>query len=205
MYIETLPVGSYEANCYIIGCEETRKAVVVDPGDEAERIQERLKKLNFKVEAIVLTHGHSDHIGAVGDLQRATAAQVLIHKDDAEMLINPAKNLSTWMGEHMVFNPADRLLVDGDTIQIGNITLEVLHTPGHTPGGICLKAGKDLFSGDTLFAQSIGRSDFPGGSHSTLIGSIKSKLLVLSDETKVYPGHGPASTIGQEKRHNPFF
>ncbi|GAB6181977.1 MBL fold metallo-hydrolase [Desulfotomaculum defluvii] len=204
MIIETLPVGNMEANCHIIGCEETRKAIVVDPGEEADRIQARLNKLNLKAEAIVLTHGHVDHIGALGELKELTGAKVMIHTQDGEMLTNPKKNLSAWMGYQMSFQPAERLLEDGDTIEVGKITLEVLHTPGHTPGGICLKAGKDLFSGDTLFAQSIGRSDFPGGSHTTLIRSIKNKLLVLPEDTKVYTGHGPATTIGLEKRHNPF-
>lgn len=204
MIIETLPVGNLEANCYIIGCQQTRQAAVVDPGDEAERILERLTKLGLKAAAIILTHGHADHIGAVGDIKKATGAPVMIHTQDAEMLTNPARNLSAWLGEQLAFKAADRLLEAGDTIEAGTITLEVIHTPGHTPGGICLRAGKDLFTGDTLFAQSIGRSDFPGGSHTTLINSIKSKLLVLPEDTKIYPGHGATSTIGEEKRHNPF-
>ncbi|WP_333870564.1 MBL fold metallo-hydrolase [Desulforamulus putei] len=204
MIIETLPVGNLEANCYIIGCEETGQAAVVDPGDEAGRILDRLAKGGLKVAAVVLTHGHADHIGAVGELKKATGAPVMIHAQDGEMLTNPARNLSAWLGEQLSFKPADRLLEDGDTIQVGTVTLEVIHTPGHTPGGICLRAGKDLFTGDTLFARSIGRSDFPGGSHTTLIKSIKSKLLALPEDTKIYPGHGPTSTIGEEKRHNPF-
>jgi len=204
LIIETLPVGNLEANCYIIGCEETGQAAVVDPGDEAGRILDRLAKGGLKVAAVVLTHGHADHIGAVGELKKATGAPVMIHAQDGEMLTNPARNLSAWLGEQLSFKPADRLLEDGDTIQVGTVTLEVIHTPGHTPGGICLRAGKDLFTGDTLFARSIGRSDFPGGSHTTLIKSIKSKLLALPEDTKIYPGHGPTSTIGEEKRHNPF-
>ncbi|AEF95100.1 beta-lactamase domain protein [Desulfotomaculum nigrificans CO-1-SRB] len=204
MLIETLPVGNLEANCYIIGCPETDQAAIVDPGDEARRILAQVAKLGLTVSAIILTHGHYDHIGAVAELKKATGAPVMIHRQDSEMLTKPALNLSAWLGEDIELKPADRLLEDGDLIKVGNLTLEVLHTPGHTPGGICLKVGGDVFTGDTLFAQSVGRSDFPGGSHTTLINSIKQKLLVLPDDTMIYPGHGPASTIGQEKRLNPY-
>jgi glyoxylase-like metal-dependent hydrolase (beta-lactamase superfamily II) len=120
------------------------------------------------------------------------------------MLTSPAQNLSLFMGSMLKFKEADRLLEDGDKIQVGDITLEVIHTPGHTPGGICLKVGQDLITGDTLFAGSVGRSDFPGGNHNVMINSIKTKLLVFPDSTRIYPGHGPSSTIGAEKRHNPF-
>jgi len=204
LIIETLPVGNLEANCYIIGCTGTRQAAVVDPGDEAGRILDKLKKLDLKLSVIILTHGHADHIGAVGELKEASGAQVMIQTGDGDMLTRPSLNLSAWLGGAIAFKPADRLLEDGDFIKVGNLTLEVLHTPGHTPGGICLKVGNDLFTGDTLFAQSIGRSDFPGGNHKTLIHSIKTKLLTLPEETVIYPGHGPGSTIGREKRHNPF-
>ncbi|MDO7789019.1 MBL fold metallo-hydrolase [Desulforamulus aquiferis] len=204
MIIEELPVGNLEANCYIIGCSETGESAVIDPGDEVERILERLSQQGLKNTAIILTHGHADHIGAVGQLKKATNAPVMIHSQDGTMLTNPALNLSSWLGEQLAFKPADRLLEDGDQIQIGNLILDVIHTPGHTPGGICLKLGGQVFTGDTLFAQSIGRSDFPGGSQATLISSIKKKLMTLPDETAVYPGHGPSSTIGQEKRSNPF-
>lgn len=204
MIIERIPVGNLEANCYIVGCEETKKAAVIDPGDEGERILERLHKLGLEAVAILLTHGHVDHIGAVEQLKKATGTPVMIHTQDGEMLTNPSRNLSAWMGAQIKFDPADRLLEEGDRLNIGNLTLEVIHTPGHTPGGLCFKVGQELFTGDTLFAQSVGRSDFPGGNHSTLIEGIKSKLLILDESLKVYPGHGATTTIGQEKRHNPY-
>lgn len=204
MILEGFEVGPIAANCYIIGCEKTALGAVVDPGAEGGRILKRLESLNLKCKYIILTHGHVDHIGALKEVREATGAEVIIHKDDAGMLTSPAQNLSLFMGTMLKFDAADRLLEDGDKIQVGNLTLEVIHTPGHTPGGICLKLGNDLITGDTLFAGSVGRSDFPGGDHNVLINSIKSKLLIYPDDTNVYPGHGPASTIGQEKKTNPF-
>jgi len=205
LILEGFEVGPIAANCYIIGCEKTAWGAVVDPGAEGGRILKRLESLNLKCKYIILTHGHVDHIGALKEVREATGAEVIIHKDDAGMLTSPAQNLSLFMGTMLKFDAADRLLEDGDKIQVGNLTLEVIHTPGHTPGGICLKLGNDLITGDTLFAGSVGRSDFPGGDHNVLINSIKSKLLIYPDDTNVYPGHGPASTIGQEKKTNPFF
>lgn len=204
MIFEGMAVGSMGSNCYLIGCEQTKDAVVVDPGAEGRRILSRLEKHGLKCTKVILTHGHADHIGALEDVLNATGAEVLIHEADAGMLISPAKNLSMYMGSMLEFNDADRLLKDGDTVEVGTITLEVMHTPGHTPGGICLKVGDNLITGDTLFAGSIGRSDFPGGDHNQLIRSIKNKLLGFPGQTRVYPGHGPASTIDEEKKFNPF-
>lgn len=203
MILERLEVGPLATNCYIIGCPVISIAAVVDPGDEGEIILDKLNSLHLQCKYIILTHGHVDHIGALDEVQAATGAEVLIHPGDAERLANPARYSVLPIGS---LNPqkADRLLEDGDTIQVGHITLEVLYTPGHTPGGICLKTGHILITGDTLFAGSVGRSDLPGGSHQVLINSIKTKLLGFADETKVYPGHGPASSIGAEKRFNPF-
>ena len=204
MILETLTVGQLEVNCYLIGCAETGEGAVVDPGGDAEDILQAIKKLGIKPKYIICTHGHADHIAAVDEIKKATGAKVLIHSADAEMLTDPQKNLSVFMGDNISLQPADKLLAEGDIIELGTVKLEVLHVPGHTVGGICLKTDQTVFSGDTLFAGSVGRSDFPGGNHSQLIKGIKEKLLSLPDETRVYPGHGPDTLIGQEKRHNPF-
>ncbi len=205
MIFEGFGVGPMAANCYIIGCDKTKEAAVIDPGAEGRRIINRLMQLNLKCKYIILTHGHVDHIGALNELSEATGAEVCIHSEDAGMLTSPAQNLSLFMGSLRKYKAADKLLADGDKIQVGEVTLEVIHTPGHTPGGICLKIdGNGIITGDTLFAGSVGRSDFPGGSHNVLINSIKTRLLGFPDDTKVYPGHGPASTIGAEKKFNPF-
>jgi glyoxylase-like metal-dependent hydrolase (beta-lactamase superfamily II) len=204
LVFEKLGVGSMDVNCYIIGCDKTKVAAVVDPGAEGGRILKRLEALGLKCKYIILTHGHVDHIAALQEVRDATGAAVLIHTQDAGMLTSPAQNLSMFMGLTIKLKEAERLLENGDKIQVGEVVLEVIHTPGHTLGGISLKVGKDLITGDTLFAGSVGRSDFPGGNHNVLINSIKTKLLAFPDETKVYPGHGPASTIGAEKIHNPF-
>lgn len=204
MIFEGFSVGPMDSNCYIIGCPETKLAAVVDPGAEGGRILARLKQLGLNCQYIILTHGHVDHIGALNEVRQGTGAKVLIHEKDAGMLTNPALNLSMFMGSMLKCKPADAFLADGDQVKLGNLVLEVLHTPGHTPGGISLQVGDHLITGDTLFAGSVGRSDFPGGNHQVMINSIKTKLLPYPDSTLVFPGHGPSSTIGAEKRSNPF-
>ncbi len=204
MILKTLTVGELGTNCYILGDEEKQQAMVIDPGGDFKIIETHIKKLKLKIRYIVLTHGHIDHIGALSQLKKTTGAEILIHSKDSAMLRDPHQNLSVFSGDSMVAGRADRLLGEGDVIEFGTIKLEVLHTPGHTPGGISLLTDKMIFTGDALFCGSIGRTDFPGSSHQQLIGSIKEKLLTKDDDFVIYPGHGPSSTIGQERRNNPF-
>jgi hydroxyacylglutathione hydrolase len=210
--IRQMALGPIQANCFILGCEETRQAVVIDPGDDADRILTALSGDRLTVVHIINTHGHFDHVGANKRLKEATGADILIHSADAPMLSQLSATAAAWGLAAENSPTADRLLEDGDTITFGTHTLTVLHTPGHTPGGIGLyteytQAGtlkKAVFVGDTLFAGSIGRTDFPGGNFDTLISSIRNKLFTLEDEVEVYPGHMGNTTIGVEKRTNPF-
>ncbi|MHB8156271.1 MAG: MBL fold metallo-hydrolase [Desulfocucumaceae bacterium] len=204
MIFEGISVGSMDNNCYILGCEKTLEAVVVDPGAEGGKILRKLESLKLNCRYVILTHGHADHLGALGEVLKATGAQVMIHKEDADMLTSPGKNLSMFIGMTLKFKGPDRVLQDGDKVMVGEEQLEIMHTPGHTQGGICIFADGRLITGDTLFAGSIGRSDFPGGNHDQMIEAIKKKIMVYPPETPVYPGHGPASTVGQEARYNPF-
>ena len=204
MKVLQLEVGSLGTNCYIAFCENTKKAVVIDPGGDAARILALVNREGLAVEAIINTHGHADHVLANVKVQEGTGAPIWIHSADADMLGSGSRNLSAYMGSSTTCGAADRLLADGETLTIGDFSLKVLHTPGHTPGGISLLGDKAVFVGDTLFAESIGRTDFPGGSYSQLIQSIKTKLMVLDDDVKAFPGHGPATTIGWERRQNPF-
>jgi glyoxylase-like metal-dependent hydrolase (beta-lactamase superfamily II) len=198
-------VTSMGENCYIVGCDETQQVAVIDPGGDAPQLLAEIEQYAWKVQYIINTHGHIDHIGGNAAIKRATGAKILIHAADAERLINPNSSLALMAGGKFDSVPADQLLQDGDRIQIGNtVELKVIHTPGHTPGGICLQTGDIIFVGDTLFRDSVGRSDFPGGSHSQLIKSIKERLLTLPDDMVAYPGHGPATTIGYERQYNPF-
>ena len=204
MIIQSLVVGPIQANCFILGCEKTKEGVVIDPGDEPKRILSGLQKHALQLKYIINTHGHFDHVGANKALKEVTGAPVLIHKGDAPMLAHLSASAGMW-GMRAADSPADQFLKDGDRIAFGQITLEVIYTPGHSPGGISLYTPKDLFVGDTLFAGSIGRTDFPGGDYDLLISGVRNRLFVLGDDVKVYPGHGPATTIGYEKKFNPFF
>lgn len=204
MIIKQLAVGPIQANCFILGCEETLEAVVIDPGDEADRILNALAESSLTLKYIINTHGHMDHVSANKKLNEATGAPIFIHPLDAPMLDQVASSAAAW-GMNAENSPApDRELEDGDEVTFGNITLSVIHTPGHTRGGISLLAGNDIFVGDTLFAGSIGRTDFPGGSFEVIRESIQQKLFKLGDDVTAHTGHGPTTTIGQEKQHNPF-
>ena len=204
MIIKTLPVGPIMANCFIVGCQETMQAAIIDPGDEADKILQSVADSNLEVKTIINTHGHFDHVSANKGIHAATNAPILIHALDAPMLEHISASAANW-GLSAENSPVpDRTLNDGDTIVFGNITLNVLHTPGHTPGGISLFTEGHVFVGDTLFAGSIGRTDFPGGDFATLKSSIQDKLFTLGDDVRVYTGHGPETTIGHEKQHNPF-
>jgi glyoxylase-like metal-dependent hydrolase (beta-lactamase superfamily II) len=205
--IKSLTVGPIMANCYILGCEETAAAVVVDPGDDVDKILLALAESKLTVKYIVNTHGHFDHVGGNRKLKEATGADILIHADDAPMLSH-LKAAAASFGLKSDTSPApDRLLEDGDSLSFGKITLQVLHTPGHSPGGISLYVPGvpgAVFVGDTLFAGSIGRTDLPGGDFDVLKKSIHNQLFTLPEDVTVYPGHMGTTTIGGEKRTNPF-
>ncbi|MBI2287423.1 MAG: MBL fold metallo-hydrolase [Chloroflexi bacterium] len=204
MILEKLEVGAYAANCYIIGDESSKEGLIIDPGAEANRISRKVKDLGLKIKYIALTHGHMDHVGALKETKEITHARVAIHADDAAGL--QARNTFTTafgLSPQTTSSP-DLLLSNGDSLDIGDLHFLVLHTPGHTPGGICLFGEGVVFTGDTLFNFSIGRIDLAGGSYEQIMDSIRTRLMVLPDETVVYPGHGPESTIGTERRLNPF-
>ena len=204
MIIKTLPVGPIMANCFIVGCEETLEAVIIDPGDEAEKILASVAEQDLSVRFIINTHGHFDHVSANKGVNAATKAPILIHPLDAPMLEQISASAANWGLSAENSPPPDRTIDDGDTITFGNITFKVIHTPGHTRGGISLFADGHVFVGDTLFAGSIGRTDFPGGDFETLKSSIQNKLFKLGDDVRVFTGHGPETSIGRERQHNPF-
>lgn len=206
MIFETIVVGALGVNCFILGCDETQEALVVDPGADAERILASVAKTGLRVKTVVNTHGHFDHVGGNRRVLEATGSELLIHESDAPYLQRAVVTAARY-GVASEDSPApSRFLVDGMTISFGKKSLQVLHTPGHTQGGCCLYLASEgmVITGDTLFADSVGRTDLPGGSHEQLMASITGKLLSLPDETRVFPGHGPSSTIGHERRHNPY-
>jgi len=193
------------ANCYLVFDDKSQEGVVIDPGADGTVILHEIKNKGVKVKYIINTHGHPDHIGANKKIKEATGGILAIHDLDEPMLTDAGRSMAVFMGERIEMCKPDQLLRDGDLLEAGDLKFKVIHTPGHTPGGICLLVENACFSGDTLFARSIGRTDFPGGSYPVLIDSIQNKLFLLDDKVVVYPGHGPATTIGEEKRENPFF
>ena len=208
MKIDTFILGAYETNCYILRESETAKdCLIIDVGLEPGRLIDFSRRNKLNPVAIVLTHGHIDHIAGVAALRTEFPdIKVYIHKLDADMLTEARSNLSAMMGAAFSTEPADLFIEEKSVIENAGIKLEVLHTPGHTPGGICLYSKHEgiVFTDDALFANSVGRTDFPAGSMAQLVKSIRKKLFTLPDDTIVYPGHGPTTTIAQEKAHNPF-
>lgn len=206
MTFDTVVTGALGVNCCILGCEETGQAVVVDPGDEVERILAQVAQRGYRVAAIINTHGHFDHVGGNAALKKATEAPLMIHQADAAMLgrVSQVAAMYGLPGENSP--EPDQFLEHGAELGWGSLKIRVIHTPGHTPGCCCLYLADQqlLLSGDTLFADGMGRTDLPGGSHPQLVQSITERLFCLPDEVRVWPGHGPATTIGHEKRHNPY-
>ena len=204
--VDTIVVGSFEVNCYLVTDEATGDLVIIDPGDEAEAIVRKIETIGGKPKGILLTHAHGDHIAAVTPIRRKYNIPLIAGVEEKAYLSNPALNLSGEIGMPISLDPADRLMADDDLVSVGSISFRVLSTPGHTAGGVCYLDESDgvLFCGDTLFAGSIGRTDFPGGSHTTLIKSIQQKILTLPDSIVCHPGHGPKTTVGVERRSNPF-
>jgi glyoxylase-like metal-dependent hydrolase (beta-lactamase superfamily II) len=203
MILETVVVGNMGVNCYILASGPGSTAIIIDPGDDCLRIKSALKKHNLRPALVVNTHAHFDHIGCDDEF----GVPVLVHSSDLKMAQDPELNFSFLAGRSICVTTKIKPLNDGDKIKIQGINLQVLHTPGHSPGGICLfwdAASPVVFTGDTLFHRGIGRTDFEGGNSKELINSIKTKLLILAEKTIIYPGHGPSSSIGEEKKSNPF-
>lgn len=204
MIVECLVVGPFQENTFIIGCEETKEAVVVDPGDEPEKIIERLDANKLNLTRIINTHAHIDHIGAVQALREKKGAKFFVHENEIPF-VEAYDQQCKFFGVKFGATPeVDGTIKEGEKIKLGKYEAEVIFTPGHSPGGLCFNFGKEIFVGDTLFFGSIGRTDLPGGDHQTLISNIKKKLLTLPEDVVAYCGHGPDTTIGREKKGNPF-
>lgn len=203
-YFQRIILGGLATNCYILGCPKTKEALVIDPAEESSTLFKLIKDYDFKLKYIINTHGHADHIGGNKILKEKYSAKLLIHILDKDMLVDTKKNFSYYTGLPVQSPAADDYLKDGMSLSLGSRTLLIIHTPGHSPGSVSIKLDDMIFTGDTLFKGSIGRTDLPGGSMTDIINSIKEKLLVFNSSCTVYPGHGPATTLHQELKNNPF-
>lgn len=206
MFFRCLPVGPLQTNCYIIACENTKIAAIIDPGADPHIIVNVIKKYALSVKYIINTHGHPDHIGANGAVKNALGGELGIHKNDAPWLKELHPSLLLGYEAISEFEPItpDFYLEEGDALSIGNLKMEIIHTPGHSPGSVSLLLNDRVFTGDTLFCGGVGRTDLEGGSEKSLMDSIKKKLFILPENTLVFPGHGPSTTIGTEKKNNPY-
>lgn len=204
MTIDAIVVGPIQVNCYLIACDDTRDAVVIDPGDDASRILQRITAQKLTLRRILLTHGHFDHFGAAAELKAATGAAICAHHADLSLIVDaPAHAALFGLPAPKPFE-IDRFVAEGDEITWGRLCAQVLETPGHSPGSVSFLLDKEVFVGDVLFSRSIGRTDLFGGSYEQLLRSIRDKLLVLDDDVRVHSGHGPPTTIGRERKYNPF-
>ena len=204
MFQQLLVVPPLEANCYLLGCEQTSQSCIIDPGGAAETILAASSAAGLQIRAILLTHGHFDHMAAAQAVATATGADVHVHQEDAEAARNPDPSWRLFTDRAP--DPVRRLveLADGDELPVGTLKLEVIWTPGHSPGSVCYRLEDRVFTGDTLFRGSVGRTDLPGGDEEMLVRSLRERIGALPDDTELYPGHGPATTVGEERRSNPF-